>query len=57
MKETMTTYDFWTLAGQHLGTITTDDPHQTASELSHFTGIDADEIEWETPQEMENEPC
>jgi len=44
---TMLTYDFWTLDGRHLGTIATSDPAQTASELAHFNGVDADEIEWE----------
>jgi hypothetical protein len=46
MNETTTTYEFWTLSGQHLENATTDDPGTYASELSHFHGVDADEIEW-----------
>ena len=42
----MTTYEFWTLNGYHLENITTDTPDDYVGELSHFHGIDADEIEW-----------
>jgi len=43
----MKTYEFWTLAGRLLETATTGDPDTYASELSHFYGVDVDEIEWE----------
>jgi len=42
----MTTYEFWTLNGYHLENIATDKPANYVGELSHFHGIDADEIEW-----------
>ena len=42
----MNGYEFWTLDGRHLATITTDDPDDEVGELSHFHGVDADEIEW-----------
>lgn len=48
------TYEFWSLGGRYMGTVSTNDPDQAASELSHFSGVDVDEIEWEvceTPQE------
>lgn len=53
----MTTYDFWSLAGEYLGTITTDDPFQEVGELSFFHGVDADEIEYEPVEDGEAESC
>ncbi|MCA9923394.1 MAG: hypothetical protein KC421_13525 [Anaerolineales bacterium] len=47
MNETKTTYEFWTLDGRHLETITTDDPASHIGELSHHYSVDADEIIWE----------
>lgn len=40
-------YEFYTLDGELLATIETDDPFAHVGELSHEFGVDADEIVWE----------
>lgn len=45
------TYNFYTFSGQLLETRETNDPVQYANELAHFHGVDADEVEFETPEE------
>ena len=40
-------YEFYTLSGEFLATIETDDPFAHIGELSHAHGVDADEIIWE----------
>ena len=42
----MTTYEFWTLDGNHLEYIATDNPDDNIGEPAHFYCVDADEIEW-----------
>lgn len=46
-------YYFWTMAGQLLAFVATDDPDQLASELSTEHGVDADEVFYETEEENE----
>jgi hypothetical protein len=53
-KTTKTTYEFWSLAGKYMGTIATNNPDLTASELAHFSGVDADEIEYEEVTDNDN---
>ena len=47
---TMTTYDFYDLSGQLLDTIATDSPEDCIGEISHFAGVDADEITFEVTE-------
>ena len=42
----MTTYEFWTLDGRYLDTITTDNPEDYFGELAVLYGVPNDEIEF-----------
>lgn len=55
----MNTYNFYDMAGQLLDTVATDDPQQAASEISHFNGVDADEVVYEPcqPETPHTKPC
>lgn len=52
----MTTYDFFSLSGQHLGTFATSNPDLEASELAHHRGIDPDEVIWEVCPATDPDP-
>lgn len=50
----MIAYDFYDLSGQWLTTIATDDPDRFIGEISHATGVDVDEIDWEESDAADN---
>ena len=43
----MTTYEFWTLDGDHLENITTDQPENELTELSISYNVHVENITWE----------